>query len=80
MSENDVIAEYIKNKYPEMLHTADFAFYKIGVVCRETLISVSESIRKIDLSALQDAVAKVNSNNKAAEIIKDKEAQKWLGH
>lgn len=30
MGENDMIAEYAKKKYPEILKTLDFTFYKLG--------------------------------------------------
>ena len=30
MSENDYIAEYVKEKRPEIIQTSDFIFWKIG--------------------------------------------------
>lgn len=30
MSENDYIAEYVKEKRPEIIQTADFLFWKMG--------------------------------------------------
>ena len=30
MNENDLIAEYVKERHPEILKTTDFAFFKLG--------------------------------------------------
>lgn len=30
MSENDYIAEYVKERYPEVIHTVDYAIWKFG--------------------------------------------------
>ena len=43
MSENDYIAEYIKEKMPEITHTLDFAMWKFG----RTLKNFAEGISKI---------------------------------
>lgn len=31
MNENDIIAEYVKERFPEILETFDFAAYRLGV-------------------------------------------------
>lgn len=68
MSENDVIAEYVKEKYPEILETMDFAVYKFGAAVRETRDKLVEAIRKIDFSGLNKAVHEVAEAAKAAEL------------
>lgn len=36
MSENDIIAEYIRHNYPAMLSTVDFSMFRLNVVACET--------------------------------------------
>lgn len=43
MTENDYIAEYVKEKMPEITHTLDFAMWKFG----RTLKNFAEGISKI---------------------------------
>ena len=53
MEENDVIAEYIKAKYPELLTSIDFAFFKIGMICRGFVNAVTESFKDIDFETIK---------------------------
>ena len=34
MSENDIIAEYVKERYPWILDTIDFVVYKLKMKCK----------------------------------------------
>lgn len=50
MNENDLIAEYVKERYPYLLNTIDFAVYrfgkaaqKMGQCLRECLIGIEKS-------------------------------------
>ena len=43
MSENDYIAEYVKEKRPEIIHTLDFHFWKFGRVIK----NVGDTIAKV---------------------------------
>lgn len=36
MSENDIIAMYVRNAYPNMLTTVDFKMFRLSVVAGET--------------------------------------------
>lgn len=43
MTENDYIAEYVKEKRPEIIHTLDFHFWKFGRVIK----NVGDAIKAI---------------------------------
>ena len=60
MSENDIIAEYVKSRFPNMLATADFGLYKMGVKIHETLNGISEGIKSIDWNGLKERLESVN--------------------
>lgn len=46
MSENDIIAMYITEKYPELLKTADFAIFKLGKQITEFVDSAVSAFKK----------------------------------
>lgn len=54
MSENDIIAEYVKSRFPSLLATVDFGLYKMGVGIGEVMHGISESLQNIDLKALKE--------------------------
>ncbi len=45
MSENDVIAEYVKERYPGMLDTIDFDIYKLKMQWKPMANEIKESLR-----------------------------------
>ena len=45
MSENDVIAEYVKERYPWILDTIDFAAYKFKMKWKAMVNEIEESVR-----------------------------------
>lgn len=45
MSENDVIAEYVKERYPWILDTIDFAAYKLKMQWKTMVDEFKESFR-----------------------------------
>ena len=47
MSENDIIAEYIKEKYPELLKGPDFAFYRLCNAAKIIVNCFSETFEKL---------------------------------
>lgn len=51
MTENDYIAEYIKEKYPTLLG-ADFAFWKIGKMAFNVGRRIAEAFNNVDWSKL----------------------------
>lgn len=68
MNDNDLIAEYIKENYPEMLGTFDFAMYKLHAACRELGKVIAEEIKKIDFSGLNKALHEAGEAMKTAGI------------
>lgn len=62
MSENDYIAEYVKEKRPEILQTYSFASWKIQRTALECVNGLYEALKKIDFSKLNEAVAKMAEN------------------
>ena len=47
MSENDYIAEYIREKYPSLLG-ADFVIWKIGKIGADFVVQFADAIKNID--------------------------------
>lgn len=60
MSENDIIAEYVKSRFPNLLATADFGLYKMGVGISETMNIIGESLKDIDWKTLKERLESVN--------------------
>ena len=56
MTRNDVIAEYVKERYPELIKTTDFILYSFGMAWKSTVDNLEEAIKKIDFSILLKAV------------------------
>ena len=54
MSENDIIAAYVRNKYPELIKGADFQLFKLGFVIKEAFDSVKRSMENIDFTKLAE--------------------------
>lgn len=52
MNENDIIAEYVKSKFPNILSTADFALYRLGYKLQEMATGVVETAKQIDWNAV----------------------------
>ena len=57
MTENDMIAEYVKEKCPEILKSADFALYKLRKSIEKIGEQLVEGIKKIDFSKVSQALA-----------------------
>jgi len=55
MSENDIIAEYVKREFPEILKTFSFASFRLRIACRNFADSCIEAIKKFDSSLAQAA-------------------------
>ena len=68
MRENDLIAEYVKENYPEILGTFDFAMFKLRAACRECGKAIAEEIKKIDFSGLNKALHEAGEAMKTAGI------------
>ena len=59
-NENDLIAEYIKENYPELIATMDFALFRIRKACQQFTINFLDSFKKIDLSELKKSINDFN--------------------
>lgn len=46
MSKNDIIAEYVKQNYPEILATTDFAIFSLQMVVRNFTKTFSKTFSK----------------------------------
>lgn len=57
MKENDYIAEYIKEKRPEIITSCDFLFWRICRTAREALNGIAEALKNMDASELRKAIA-----------------------
>lgn len=57
MTENDYIAEYVKEKHPGLLG-ADYTLWKIGKVFAEALRSFRSSLASIDWKSIAESVEK----------------------
>ena len=64
MNKNDIIAEYIKERYPELLNTTDFALYKFSCACRKIVDGLKEAFGNIDFSELLDQLKESDSVDK----------------
>ena len=62
MNENDYIAEYVKERHPEIVESFDFAMWKLVKVAIKMRDDFFEAIKNIDFSKLKNEVAKVNES------------------
>ena len=60
MNQNDIIAEYVKKEYPEILKTMDFAVFNFKMNVKNIADSMVESFKKMDLSNLKKAITELN--------------------
>ena len=56
MSENDIIAQYVREKYPEILTSVDFELYKFSLAWRNMVNDLKEAFKNIDFSKLAERV------------------------
>lgn len=63
MNENDLIAEYVKERFPEILQTMDFAVFKLSARCRKVAYDFIESFKKVDFTKLQLMINDLNKRN-----------------
>lgn len=56
MSENDIIAQYVREKYPEILTGVDFGLYKFSLAWRNMANDLKELFKNIDFSKLAKRV------------------------
>ena len=64
MTENDIIAEYVKREFPEILNTLDFEKFKILYAMTGFWKELEKNIKRIDFSKLQKIVKALNESEK----------------
>ena len=67
MGENDVIADYVKEHYPEILETIDFNLYKLSYACRSFCESFSNAFKGVDLKKLVDLADEFNERRNSID-------------
>lgn len=60
MTRNDIIAEYVKRNYPEILMSIDFAAFHVGMACKSFSDEFRKSVRTIDFSKLKEKFRPLN--------------------
>lgn len=65
-TENDYIAEYVKQRCPEVIQTIDYRFWRLGKAVEEFAQTITDSFKFIDWSKV--------SNLEGEEVADDKEA------
>lgn len=53
MSKNDIIAEYVKQNYPEILATTDFAIFSLQMVVRDFTKTLSKAIKQVNFEKVK---------------------------
>lgn len=71
MSENDIIAEYVKERFPKLLKTTDFAFYRLGCCLGNVAKSFVESVKQIDFGAITKAMKEYEEWKETEEVMQD---------
>lgn len=54
MIKNDIIAEYVKQNYPEILATTDFAIFSFRMAVTDFTRTFSEAIKKVNFEKLKE--------------------------
>lgn len=52
MTENDYIAEYVKERCPELLNTMDYSLWKLGKAVSGAVQTLVEGLKAIDWSKI----------------------------
>ena len=73
MSENDYIAEYIKEKRPELIRSFDFAFWKMSRIMADAVKKIIDAfsgidLSSVDLSALQQAAEDEDDEEETPDV------------
>lgn len=73
MSENDYIAEYIKERRPELIRSFDFVFWKMSRITEDAVKKIIDAfsgidLSSVDLSALQQAAEDEDDEEETPEV------------
>ena len=62
MTENDYIAEYIKEKRPEIISSLDFIFWKIGKSVEVAVSGIASGLKNIFISEKEEQDNDIQGN------------------
>jgi hypothetical protein len=62
MTENDYIAEYIKEKRPEIISSLDFIFWKIGKSVEVAINDIASGLKNIFISEKEEQDNDIQGN------------------
>ena len=73
MSENDYIAEYIKERRPELIRSVDFVFWKMSRITADAVKKIVDAfsgidLSSVDLSALQQAAEDEDDEEETPDV------------
>ena len=73
MSENDYIAEYIKERRPELIRSFDFVFWKMSRITADAVKKIIDTfsgidLSSVDLSALQQEEADEDNEEETPDV------------
>ena len=73
MSENDYIAEYIKERRPELIRSFDFVFWKMSRITENAVKKIIDAfsgidLSSVDLSALQQAAEDEDDEEETQDV------------
>ena len=63
MSENEIIAQYVKERFPELLNSTDFVLYKLGLSFRKIVDDFKEAVKNIDFSKIGEQLKEMRCDN-----------------
>ena len=85
MNNNDLIAEYVKEKYPEILTTCDFAVFQLKAAVAELGKNIGNGIKEIvdsidwkQLKQISDEALKQAEQDEKEEEVKRNEVKEWV--
>lgn len=71
MSENDYIAEYIKERRPELIRSFDFVFWKMSRITADAVKKIIDAFSGIDLSSVDLSALQQAAEDEAEEETPD---------
>jgi hypothetical protein len=73
INQDKIIADYVRSKYPHLLRTTDFAFYKIGRVISQTFQILSGGNGEVTIIDKRDD--SVSDDQKQEHLSEDQQGQ-----
>lgn len=67
MSENDYIAEYVKENHPEIITSFNFGLWKAQKILNNSLQRMVENLKTIDFSGLNKALEDMKKQQEGEE-------------